>query len=66
MAETESNVPGAVLPDPEEADESPATGGEATLPASDGGNAPTMSREESADLGAIREELQRRNDGSED
>lgn len=64
MAEAQDNAPGAVLPAPDEINESATTGAESMLPASDGGNAPVVTKEEPTDLGAIREELQRRNDES--
>jgi len=65
-AETLSNVPVAVLPEPDEETDSATTGAETALPASDGGNAPTVQSTQPTDLDAIREELRERNDGTGD
>jgi hypothetical protein len=59
--ETAVNAPGAVLPPPPEA---PSTGVSEEMPAADGGNAPTVETETSADLDAVREELRRRGEDS--
>ena len=61
--ETAVNAPGAVLP-PEPEAPSAATAEE--TPAVDGGNAPTMETESPADLDAVREELRRRSEATND
>jgi hypothetical protein len=54
-----------VLPEPDGEAGSATTGAETALPASDGGNAPAVESEQT-DLGAIREDLQRRSDETGD
>jgi len=76
----EANTPGAVIPSPEQAEEShtsapldepnvvfdaPAERHEEALPASDGGNAPVVNNEPAADLNSIRDELKRRQEDSD-
>ena len=59
--ETAVNAPGAVLPP---APEEPPASASGVAPAVDGGNAPVIEAEPSADLDAVREELRRRNEES--
>ena len=62
--EISGNTPTAVLPEGDTATQS-NTSGSATLPATDGGNAPEMTAEpeaDASDLASIRDELRRRNE----